>query len=413
MNILYFASVDFYQKPNPSFHLMYSMLTDLLENGDKINYVGCAIDGIEKHIPTEFENNSNFEYRLVEIPNTKKSNFIKRYLDGIKYAASAKKYIKEMLVSSDVVFIQSSPTVLFNISVVKNIVKNTKKIIYNVQDMFPGSSIASGVMPQKWLQKVFYAMQRIAYRMSDMIVAISDDMKDKLIEQGVPSEKVKVIVNWFDDRTVSEVGWEENRFVQLAKMDKEHFYVQYAGTIGYVFDYHMIIEVAKLLKNNHKIVFQMIGEGSQMQAFINAVNENQLDNIVFFPLQKQDMVSDVYSACSICIIPLKHGVIGNSVPSKAGLLMACKRTIVTSSDRESKYNAMINDNGLGFAYGDDEPDKVAEAIMKLYRDKMLCKEMGIRGYEYGHNLYSRSANMKKYIELFRSLLGNRTEYNDE
>ena len=32
MNILYFASVDFYQKPNPSFHLMHSMIADLLEN---------------------------------------------------------------------------------------------------------------------------------------------------------------------------------------------------------------------------------------------------------------------------------------------------------------------------------------------------------------------------------------------
>lgn len=51
MNILYFASVDFYQKPNPSFHLMHSMITDLLENGNKINFVGCAIDGIDRHIP--------------------------------------------------------------------------------------------------------------------------------------------------------------------------------------------------------------------------------------------------------------------------------------------------------------------------------------------------------------------------
>ena len=62
MNILYFASVDFYQKPNPSFHLMQSMLTDLLENGDTVNYIGLAVKGVENHIPTEFENNPNFKY---------------------------------------------------------------------------------------------------------------------------------------------------------------------------------------------------------------------------------------------------------------------------------------------------------------------------------------------------------------
>ena len=305
---------------------------------------------------------------------------MKRYIDGIKYAYSAKNYIKEMLADSDLVFIQSSPTALYNISVVKSLIKDKKKILYNVQDMFPGSSIASGVMTKKWMQKVFYSLQKIAYRKSDVIVGISDDMKDKLIEQGVPAEKVEVIVNWFDDRTVTEVAWESNRFVPIANMDREHFYVQYAGTMGYVFDYHMIIKVAELLKNEQKIVFQMIGEGSQKQAFIDTVKEKNLSNIVFLPLQKQDMVSDVYSACSTCIIPLKHGVIGNSVPSKAGLLMACKRSIVTSTDRGSKYNQMINDNGIGYAYGDDEPEKMAEAIMILFKNREACKEMGIRGY---------------------------------
>ena len=404
MNILYFASVDFYQKPNPSFHLMHSMITDLLESNNKINYVGLALEGIEQHIPIEFINNPNFSYNLIDMPNTKKSSFVKRYIDGIKYAVAAKKHIKKMINDSDVIFIQSSPTALYNISVVKRFAKDSKKIIYNVQDMFPGSSIASGVMPQKWMQIVFSSLQKIAYRKSDIIVAISDDMKDKLIEQGVPNEKIEVIVNWFDDRTVSEVSWDTNRFVKIANMDKEHFYVQYAGTMGYVFDYHMIIKVAEILQDDSKVIFQMIGEGSQKQEFVKTVKEKQLNNIVFLPLQPQDMVSDVYSACSTCIIPLKHGVIGNSVPSKAGLLMACKRSIVTSTDKGSKYNSMIKDNGIGFAFGDNEPEKMAEAILKLSENTELCKHMGIKGYEFGHKLYSRAENMKKYVDLFERML---------
>lgn len=404
MNILYFASVDFYQKPNPSFHLMHSMITDLLESKNKINYVGLALEGIEQHIPIEFINNPNFSYNLIDMPNTKKSSFVKRYIDGIKYAVAARKHIKKIINDSDVIFIQSSPTALYNISVVKRFAKDSKKIIYNVQDMFPGSSIASGVMPQKWMQIVFSSLQKIAYRKSDIIVAISDDMKDKLIEQGVPNEKIEVIVNWFDDRTVSEVSWDKNRFVKIANMDKEHFYVQYAGTMGYVFDYHMIIKVAEILQDDSKIIFQMIGEGSQKQEFVKTVKEKQLNNIVFLPLQPQDMVSDVYSACSTCIIPLKHGVIGNSVPSKAGLLMACKRSIVTSTDKGSKYNSMIKDNGIGFAFGDNEPEKMAEAILKLSENTELCKHMGIKGYEFGHKLYSRAENMKKYLDLFERML---------
>lgn len=68
------------------------------------------------------------------MPNTKKSNFVKRYVDGIKYAIKSKKYIKHYALTSDVIFIQSSPTALFNIAVVKMIIKSKKKmfIMYKI-----------------------------------------------------------------------------------------------------------------------------------------------------------------------------------------------------------------------------------------------------------------------------------------
>lgn len=400
MRLLYFASVDFYSKPNPSFHLMTTMISDLLDAGFDINFVGCALQGLEKHIPDEFKDNPKFKFDLVNIPVTAKSNFSKRFLDGIKYAASAKKYLKKYIGDSDVIYVQSSPTVVFNLMTLKRLVNKNQKIIYNVQDMFPGSSISSGVMPQKLLQKFFYAFQRNAYNVADVIVGISDDMKTKLIEQSVRPEKIRVILNWFDDHTVHNVPWDENSFVKDFDMKKQTFYVQYAGTMGYVFDYKMILDVAESLREYDDIVFQMIGEGSQKQAFVDESIQRNLKNIVFLPLQSQEKVSEVYSSCSVCLIPLKKGVIGNSVPSKAGLLMACKKPIISSVDADSEYAKMINKNSLGIAVDNDNPNGVKEAILTMYNDRIAAEQMGENGYKYGHDLYSRSNNMKKYICLF-------------
>lgn len=403
MKILYFASVDFYQKPNPSFHLMSTMVEDLLENGFSIEYVGLALEGIEKHIPEEFSSHKAFHYQLVSLHDTPKKSFVKRYIDGITYAKKAKKLIRSVITDCDFVFVQSSPTVLYNIKAVRSLDKK-KQIVYNIQDMFPGSSIASGVMPNKLMQRFFYSLQKSAYKNSDIMVVISEDMKTKLMEQGVPKEKIKVIVNWFDDTSVHEVSWEKNRFVRKYLLSQDVFYVQYAGTMGYVFDYKMVLNIAKLLQPNNDIVIQMIGEGSQKAEFVDEARKEELNNIVFLPLEPQDMVSDVYSACSVCLIPLKKGIIGNSVPSKAGLLMACKRAIVTTSDNGSDYNEMINSNHIGYAFSADEPEKAAEAILYLKEHPDELQQMGISGYEYGHMLYSRSNNMKKYIQLFNKMV---------
>lgn len=399
MRILYFASIDFYSKPNPSFHLMHSMISDLLNAGHEVYYVGCELEGVEKHIPEEFQSNPRFAFSLISQPSTAKSNFVKRYFDGIKYALDAKKHIEKFSSRCDVVYVQSSPTVLYNLLVVKSL--TSKKVIYNVQDMFPGSSIASGVMPQKWMQNIFFRLQKLAYKKADVIVAISEDMKTKLIEQGVEPSKIEVIVNWFDDSSIREIDWEENRFVQKYQLSKDKFYVQYAGTMGYVFDYEMVLTVAEILRPHKDIEIMMIGEGSQKEAFVNKAKEKHLDNIVFLPLEPQNMVSDVYSACSVCFIPLKRGIIGNSVPSKAGLLMACKRPIVTTADEGSDYNRMINSNGIGFAFSTEFPQKAAEAIVYIKDNPGVRKSMGEYGYKYGYELYSRKNNMIRYIELFK------------
>ena len=399
MKLLYIASIDFFSKPNPSYHLMTTMLEDLLNAGIEVLYVGQAEEGVRKHVPDILESHSKFSSHLITCPKVEKSNFVCRYLEGIRYSRAIAKYVKKHICECDVVFVQSSPTVLYTLHFVKKYVGN-KKIIYNVQDMFPGSSIASGVMPWKWMQYVFFYLQKIAYKKADVITAISEDMKTKLLEQGVSGEKIEVIVNWFDDTSVHEVSWMDNRFVQKYNLDSNVFYVQYAGTMGYVFDYEMVLKVAEKLKEHRDIVFQMIGEGSQKENFVQATKEKGLDNIVFLPLEPQEMVSDVYSACSVCFIPLKKGIIGNSVPSKAGLLMACKRAIISSVDRDSAYYNMI-ERYAGFAADQDEPETIVQAIIQLKNDRELCKKIGEKGYEYGHELYSRSINMKSYIELIK------------
>lgn len=406
MRLMYIASIDFYSKPNPSFHLMTSMMEDVLSSGIEIELIGCREENIEKHIPEQLEDNDKFQYELIDVPQVKKSNFIQRYLEGIKYSIKVGKIIKRKIEQCDCVFIQSSPTVLYTIYFARKYAKN-KKIIYNIQDMFPGSSIASGVMPQRWMQRIFYTLQKIAYKKADVITVISEDMKHKVVEQGVDPKKIEVIVNWFDDNSVHEVKWEDNRFVKKYNMSKDIFYVQYAGTMGYVFDYQAVLSVADRLKERKNIVFQMIGMGSQKQVFMMEAKNRQLENIVFLPLEPQEMVSDVYSACSLCYIPLKKGIIGNSVPSKAGLLMACNRPIITSADINSFYCRSFKENKMGIAKDSRDIDGIVKSIIYLSENKDIGNELALNGFKYGCNLYSRRYNMQKYISLFEKIARRR------
>lgn len=399
MKILYFLSGGF-DTYGPSRHLYQALIEDLLEKGHIIHIIESRTTGNDPDVPESFEHNNNFTYDVIQSSTVNKRAFAKRYLMGVKYCFDCIPALKAQRNRNfDVVMVQSCPWAPFAVSFAKKYVG--VPTIWNIQDMFPGASIANGVMDKKWMQKIFYAFHKIAYKKADHISVISDDMKQKVMEQGVSPEKITVIPDWYDDKSVREIPWEENLFVKKYSMKKDIFYVQYAGTMGFNFDYRMILNVAEILKNEKNIAFQMIGFGSQKDVFENAAKERGLDNIVFLPLEPQEMVSHVYSACSVCLIPLPKGVIGNSVPSKAGLLMACHRVIVTSADDGSEYNKMFEREQIGIACSTDDPEGIADGILKLRDNPDLREKYADNAQKYGKAVYTRTVNTGLYEQLYK------------
>lgn len=382
----------------PSLHLYKALLEDLLKFGHQVHLIESVSTIKDPVIPESLEKHPNFTYELIPIATVKKSHFALRYLAGVQYCFRTIPYLRKCKGQFDVVHVQSCPWAQFAVSFAKRYVK--APTVFNVQDMFPGSSIASGIMPWKWMQTIFYKLQKRGYKKANVITVISEDMKTRVIAQGVPAAKVRVIVNWYDDSFVREIPWEENKFVQKYHMSKDVFYVQYAGTMGFVFDYKMVLAVAENLKKYKDIVFQMIGFGSQYDQFKAEAKEKSLDNIMFYPLEPQPMVPHVYSACSICFIPLKRDIIGNSVPSKAGLLMSCRRVIVNSVDEWSDYYKMFEREDIGLSASNLDPGAVTSAILKLYNDRDLIEHFANNAQPYGKNYYSRTVNTKLYNDLY-------------
>ncbi len=405
MNILLFMSSGL-DTPGPSFHLYTALIADLVDYGHTVHLIESHSTGINPDCPEQLQNLKNFTYETINIDVVEKKAFVKRYLTGVKYCIKARKVFRRQK-GFDVMMVQSCPWAPFAISFAKRLVKSP--VIYKSQDMFPGSSIANGAMTKKWMQTCFYAFQKIAYRKADHISVISEDMKQKMIEQGVAADRITVIPDWYDDKSVKEIPWDENKFVKKYNMQKDVFYVQFAGTMGFNFDYRMVIRVAELLKNQKNIVFQMIGTGSQKEDFEKAAKEKQLDNIVFLPLEPQEMVPHVYSACSVCLIPLPYGVIGNSVPSKAGLLMACRRVIINSVDDNSDYYQMFEREKIGISASNRDPKAVAEAILKMRDNPSLREQYAENAKRFSFGFYSRTINTKKHMDLFEMIANNYKE----
>lgn len=394
-----YLAFEGFDTQNGTNHLALTMIDEFLSSGIKTYLVTSHSLGLYEDIPALLKDRDGFSYDIIRRPVVSKTNFIQRYWDGLTYSLRCMKAWKKKIRDIDVVILQSTPTAFFSAILLRWF--GGKPIIYNCFDVFPDGAYACGAIGSRLLYSILRKMQHVLYNCCERIVVISSDMKRTFVNQGIPEDKLIEIRNWYDEKFVRPVEFSKNRFAQKYQLSDRNFYVQYAGNYGFNFDYKLVIEVADLLSGFGDIVFQMVGTGAFEKDFKREVEARGLRNVVFYPWQPLDMISDVYSACSVQFIPLAKGVIFNSFPSKGSLLMACGKAIVCATECESDYYKMVNANEIGICVPNTSPQKAADAILSLYRSPERLRQIGENARVFGAKYYSSTHNVRKYIRIVR------------
>ena len=397
MKILYITAEGF-DTPNPNNQMAEVMIRDFLDNGNTVHLIQSHRKGINDDIPHSLKGREGLESDTVDRKVVDKTRFLKRYLNDTLYAFKSIKYWNKIK-DADVIYLQSNPTIIFLMTLLK-LFKRNVPIVYSIYDVFPGHAFDIGVIRSKLIFKILQLIQKPCYCLPDAITVLSADMKTKVIEQGAKEEKVFVVPAWFDVQSTKEVAKEDNRFIEKYNIDKSKFYVQYAGSIGYVFNCKTVIELAKRLEDYPEIEIQIIGDGIKKAEFVSEAEKLGLTNINFYPLQPIELVSDVYSACDIAIIPLMRGVIGNGVPSKAPILMACNRVVVNSVEKNSEYARMFWEKDMGISVDIEDYEALKDAVLDLYNSPEKIERMAINANAYSKSNYSSTRSTKILMEIF-------------
>ena len=404
MKVMFFLFEGF-DTSNGTNHLALTTIKELLSNGIDVYLLTSHTTGIYPDIPEPLKKYKGFSYSIIQRDVVQKKNFTQRYKDGIRYAINASKEWKKRANEIDVVLLQSTHTAWFSVLLMNIWLK--KPMIYNSFDMFPDGPFLFGAIKNKYVYKVLSVLQNYIYKSSKKIVVISDDMKKTYLKKGIDKKKLVTIPNWYDSESVQISSEKENEFIKNYCIDKTKFIVQYAGNIGYTFNYKAFIEIAKLLKNDQNIQFHIIGNGGFEEAFKSEAKKNGLKNILFFPWQDSSIIFDVYSSCDIELIPLSKGVIWTSFPSKCSLLMACGRSFMCLCEKESRFFNFVNTHRIGFCIDRTNYRSAADLIRKLSKDKSELVEREKNGLIIGREYYSSEINAPKYVELIKKTAGER------
>lgn len=355
------------------------------------------------------------EYRRKRIEKKYDSHLIIHrmhlYREGKHFISRALRYFlfsvecfwKAVTVPSDFIFTGSGPpTQGVVVGLAKKFLHKTK-VIYNLQDIFPDSLVTSGICRKdSFLMKIGRKMETFTYQNVDVIITITDDMKENVVQKNVNPEKVKVVRNWIDTERVIPIAKKENTLFDEFGLERDKFYVVYAGNLGKVQGVDVVIDAAKRLIGYEDIHFVIIGNGSEEE---NIKRKKQgLNNVSIFPLQSQNRVSEVYSLGNVSIVSCRPGTGGSGMPSKTWTIMATGTPIIASFDLGGEMEKIITDAKCGYCVQAGNAEKLAETILNMKIDTENVKIMGINARIYAIENVSKNKAVQKYIEIIEALL---------
>lgn len=273
------------------------------------------------------------------------------------------------------------------------------RTVYMLQEIFPDNLVAAGTYTE-WhpFMRFCRRMEQYIYRRNSAFITLSDEMKRTLVARGIEPHKIAVIPNWADTQTIQPIQREENALFDELNLPREGFYAVYAGTLGFSQEPDVILDAAKLLKNESDIRILVFGDGLLRDHVENRIEREQIENVLLFPLLSSAQTARIYSLADVVLVPLKKGMTRIAVPSETQLALAAGRPVIVCAEAGSEWARSIEHEGFGVCITPGEPQEMADAILRLHASTVPLSELGARARSYACEHASREQATRAYFD---------------
>ena len=229
--------------------------------------------------------------------------------------------------------------------------------------------------------------------LSNKIIVLGEKLKEDLIKNGVPEEKIKVTSHGglpiFLKGKKGDIKEEKNTILFFGRIQP------YKGL-----DY--LIKAAEILKeklHNFKIIVAGKGNIGRYKALIKMKNLTDTFELIneYIP---NESVAELFQRSSLVVLPYIEG--GQSGVMHIAYMF--KKPVVTTNVGSTPE--VVEEGKTGFVVPPRDVNALADAIIKLLKDDELRKEMGENAYKKMEEELSWDKIAEKAIEIYEKAIAS-------
>lgn len=301
----------------------------------------------------------------------------------------------------DVILVPSPPLSIGLSAWIVGLVRGAR-FVYNVQEIYPDIAVNLGALKNPTAIRALEALERFVYRRAAVITVIASRMRQRLLEKGVPAEKVRVIPNFVDLERLAPVP-KDNEFSRRLQLEGV-FSVTYAGNMGPAQGLEIVIDAARRMHDEDGAIrFILIGEGTLRERLAADAAGLPRSNVSVLPYQPNSLMPQIYGSSDICLVPQAAATGSDAIPSKVYRIMASARPLIAITEQDSDLAALVRDSQCGVVVSPGDAEQLTAVVRQAAREPELWAQMGMRGRAHVSAAYSREAVSAQYDALIRAV----------
>ena len=355
----------------------------------------------EKNVPKR-EIKDGVEIQRIKYAQLSRKGTVGRLVNYFAFTAGAFLHIGKLKKYKSVI-VYSNPPILPIVPLIAKKLYGTK-MVFVAYDVYPEVAYPSGsIAKNSIIDRVMKKINKSLYKRADAVVALSDEMKDFLLEHrdGLDKSRVFTIENWAHEKEkalVKDGSYEKFGF------SKGQFIVGYFGNLGICQDIETLLNTALALKDNDEFGFLIVGHGSKKTMAQEFVSKNELKNVRIFDFLVGDDFKQAVAISNCSVVSLEKGLMGTCAPSKYYSCLLGGHPVIVIAEQGSYLAQEIDREKVGYHVSNGDVDSFCNKICEMARDPEETRRMSERAQALYENKYSVDKAMLRYAEVFERIL---------
>ncbi len=275
-------------------------------------------------------------------------------------------------------------------------------MVYDIQDLWPDTLVATGMVKNGRIISIVNWLCNLIYKEASHIVVLSLGFKAKLIERGVPSDKIDVIYNWTTEDFFWNAPESADPFVESVFSDR--FNIVFAGNLGRAQGLDNVLAAASILMHSDpKIQFVFVGSGIEENRLRSETEKMRLTNVRFLPWRNKEQMRIIHKLADALLVHLKDDPLFSiTIPGKTQKSLAVRKPVLMVVRGDA--SELIKHANAGVCAEPGNPEALADAARVLYNMTPSQREqLGLNGHKFYMDEFRMSVGVDKFENLFKKL----------